>query len=257
MFYVPFAPRPAASPPWSSLTLEDQNEFFRIRSELHESQNTPQKDKRAILFPAELSLVLYFTERSPAGVEDRSIAVGAAFAGPFICVNTSQFKSFLGRCKSSVNGCFHQMGYVALRTKSKARECILSCLPSLAHDPSALRRWTVRCPSDDSPVCFFSRYINLALTPKISASDLCIDRKSPAEQSQINPLPIPITEPRVSFAPRQIDFDLYDLDLDDECITSVHEFATSVSMDYMAALEEADVTESLPRYEMHRSRSVW
>jgi hypothetical protein len=73
-------------------------------------------------------VVLKFLEYSESHREERCILAGIAFAGPFICVNTRLLKSFLGRCKSSINGGFQQMGYVAIKTKTKARGCVAAVL---------------------------------------------------------------------------------------------------------------------------------
>ena len=105
---------------WNTLTNEDRAEFIKLRTQLHQSQKTSVKDRRLVSFSNEMTAILAFLERTEAGHEQRSILAGVAFAGPFICVNTRQLKSFLGRCKSSINGSFQQLGYVAVRTKSKA-----------------------------------------------------------------------------------------------------------------------------------------
>jgi hypothetical protein len=98
----------------------------------------------------------------------------------FICVNTRQLKDFLGRCKSSINGSFQQLGYVAVPTKSKARTCVLSLLPGLVNEPNILRQWTVRGASGDSQLCFVSRFKPEPL-PEITPADLADDRPAAAK----------------------------------------------------------------------------
>jgi hypothetical protein len=80
-------------------------------------------------------------------------------------------KAFLGCCKSSINSSFMQMGYVALRTKSKARSCVLSCLHSLIDDVRNLRQWTVRCASNTTLFCINSSFASLD-RPEIFDTDL-------------------------------------------------------------------------------------
>ena len=123
-----------------------------------------------------MTTILQFLEQSESGREWRCILAGVAFAGPFICVNTRQLKNFLGRCKSSINGSFQQLGYVAVRTKSKAKSCVLSVIPSLANDPNLLRQWTVRCASDDAHFCFVSKFQPHPM-PTITPEDLNEERK--------------------------------------------------------------------------------
>lgn len=162
---------------WESLTAHDQMEFERLREYFHKNQKSANKDRRLVIFSKELLEILKFIEKSEYGREIRTILVGVCFAGQFIGVNTRQLKGFLGRCKSSINGSFQQLGYVAVKTKSKARSCILSILPSLEKDQNILRQWTVRCASDDSRFCFITT-LKLSNLPVISREDLNDESKS-------------------------------------------------------------------------------
>lgn len=161
---------------WNHLSQSDKAEFLKLRNQLHQSQKTSVKDRRLVSFSNEMTTILQFLEQSESGREWRCILAGVAFAGPFICVNTRQLKNFLGRCKSSINGSFQQLGYVAVRTKSKAKSCVLSVIPSLANDPNLLRQWTVRCASDDAHFCFVSKFQPYPM-PTITPEDLNEERK--------------------------------------------------------------------------------
>ena len=161
---------------WNNLSQNDKAEFLKLRNQLHQSQKTSVKDRRLVSFSNEMTTILQFLEQSETGRECRCILAGVAFAGPFICVNTRQLKNFLGRCKSSINGSFQQLGYVAVRTKSKAKSCVLSVIPSLASDPNLLRQWTVRCASDDAHYCFVSKFQPNPM-PTITPEDLNEERK--------------------------------------------------------------------------------
>ena len=162
---------------WERLPNEDRAEFLRLRNQLHSYQKPTGKDPRVVTFRKELLAVLKFIERDEAHREERSILTGIAFAGPFICVNTRLLKSFLGRCKSSINGGFQQMGYVAIRTKAKARSCIVTVMRSLTSDPALLRQWTVRGASPHADSCFVSSF-NVALLPDVTQADLNFMQRS-------------------------------------------------------------------------------
>jgi hypothetical protein len=164
---------------WGSLSQEDKTEFIKLRTRLHQNQKSSLKDRRLVSFSNEMLAILGFLERTESCREQRSILAGISFAGPFICVNTRQLKSFLGRCKSSINGSLQQLGYIAVRTKSKARACVLSVMPSLANERSLLRQWTVRGASDEARFCFISRFQPETL-PTIAPEDLNEERKPPA-----------------------------------------------------------------------------
>ena len=103
---------------WERLPNEDRAEFLRLRNQLHSYQKPTGKDPRVVTFRKELLAVLKFIERDEAHREERSILTGIAFAGPFICVNTRLLKSFLGRCKSSINGSLQMIGYTSPSSNS-------------------------------------------------------------------------------------------------------------------------------------------
>ena len=170
---------------WSQLTLEDKMEFLKLRTKLHETQKASMKDRRLVSFSNEMATILKFLERDERCREQRCVLSGVAFAGPYICVNTRQLKSFLGRCKSSINGSLQQLGYVAVRTKSKARACVLAVMPILANDPNLLRQWTVRGASSDALFCFVSRFQPDPL-PVILPEDLNEDKKITSTGSSNN-----------------------------------------------------------------------
>jgi hypothetical protein len=150
---------------------DDRKELLRLRAVFHQQQKNPVKDRRLVSFFNELQTVLEYTERSSSGFEERCIMAGVAFGGSFISVNTQQLKAFVGRCKSSINGSFQQLGFLALRTKAKARKCLLRCIPSMADQESLIRQWTVRWASETAAFCFISSFSCLKM-PGITREDL-------------------------------------------------------------------------------------
>lgn len=178
---------PAPASFWNILSQDDRNEYLRLRQSFHNGQKISSKDRRIVTFRKELNIVLQYLERSPENMEARCILIGVCFVGPLICVNTRQLKSFLSRCKSSINGSFQQLGYVALKTKAKARSCCVAVLPSLQNHQTVLRQWTVRVAGDDAPFCFVSSYSYVGL-PEITEEDLFDEKPKPirSNSSHIN-----------------------------------------------------------------------
>jgi hypothetical protein len=162
---------------WSRLTDEDKTEYLRLKLQFHQSQRSAGKDSRMSVFHHELHTAFTFIGRRSTGREERSIVCGVGFAGQFICVNTRQLKAFLGRCKSSINGGFLQMGYVAVSSKTKARKCLLAVLHSLVDDQTNLRQWTVRSVSDTALFCMASSFPD-SDKPVILEGDLTASRQS-------------------------------------------------------------------------------
>lgn len=169
---------------WNAISQEDRAEFIRLRTNFHHGQKISSKDRRIVTFRKELLIVLHYLERTQENMESRCVLTGVCFVGPIICVNTRQLKSFLSRCKSSINGSFQQLGYVALRTKAKARNCVVAALPSLQNQQNILRQWTVRVASNECQFCFLSSFSHVQL-PEINEDDLFDEKKpTPAPKQQ-------------------------------------------------------------------------
>ena len=169
---------------WSVLSQDDKDEFMRLRSTFQHGQKISSKDRRIVTFSKELNLLIRYLERSPENLEARCVLIGVCFVGPYVCVNTRQLKSYLCRCKSSINGSFQQLGYVALRTKAKARDCVTTALPSLQNNQNILRQWTVRYASEDIRVCFFMSFSHVNMPP-IEEDDLYDEKKARHPKSRV------------------------------------------------------------------------
>lgn len=261
---------------WSRLSKEDQVEFHTLCLHFHQSQKVPSKDRRLVSFSNELATILKYIEHSETNREIRTILCGVAFGGPFICVNTRQLKNFLGRCKSSINGSFQQLGYVALRTKSKARSCVLSIIPSLINDQNILRQWTVRCACDTAMFCFVTSIPNLHL-PEITDEDLNDDHHtrpvitssttftSSFEDPYRRVLPSEI--PSRSFSSNLTNFQITDASLEissDSSWNQPGDLTTSFSVDTFSSLKDGwedqsiddDWESSFENHSMKKSQST-
>jgi hypothetical protein len=79
------------------------------------------------------------------------------------------------------------MGYVAIKTKTKARACLVSVMRALTNDPALLRQWTVRGASISAEVCFVSSF-PVSLLPDIKQGDLNMERSSETFRPLYRPL---------------------------------------------------------------------
>jgi hypothetical protein len=163
---------------WNRLTSDDHSEYFRFRSEFRKAQRPIGESNRIVGFQKDLLTALSFIDRRHECAEERSVICGIAFAGPYMCVNMWQLKIFLGRCKSSINGSFMEIGYTALKAKSKAKSCILACLRILIDNTTNLRQWTVRCASCSARFCVYSSF-SVREPPEIDESEVTQIQKEP------------------------------------------------------------------------------
>jgi hypothetical protein len=156
---------------WSLLSQDDRSEYIRIRNNFHASEKISSKDRRSVTFRRELTIVIEFLERSTENLEARCIVAGICFADGIICVNTRQLKVLLRRCKSAINGAFQQLGYAAVRTRLKARKCVVGILHSLEEDQTIRKQWTIRVVTPHARFCFVSSFSAKGL-PEITEDDL-------------------------------------------------------------------------------------
>jgi hypothetical protein len=200
---------------WNLLSQDDRAEYVRLRNGFRHGQKISSKDRRVITFRQELTLVIQFLERTTDNLEARCTVTGVCFAGGVVCVNTRQLKTLLNRCKSSINGSFQQLGYVAVRTKSKARGCVVGVLPSLQKDPVLLKQWTARVVSPEASFCFVSSFSGAGL-PEITDADLIEERPPREQQPRVrfaptappHPQPQPPASAELAFRPKILDDDL-------------------------------------------------
>lgn len=160
---------------WNALSSEDQQTYLSMRNDFQKESKPSRKDRKTAIFKKEIQMIIDFIEHSPDGREARSIVSGIAIGGSFICVNTRQLKNFIARCKSSINVSFQDIGYIAVKTKAKAKSVVSTVIPSLTGNAGFLRQWTCRfCPT--LPL-FQSRFI-FPDFPPISDSDLYEDKRA-------------------------------------------------------------------------------
>lgn len=147
--------------PTDSLSRADAEEYRRLRDSFSASSS---HDRHQATFQQEIKNIIQFVERSKEDREERALAAGLIYTGTYFCVNTQQLKKLIGRCKSSINSGFQQMGFMSMKMKTRARSCLFSALPSLMNDTSSARQWTVRSyPS--SPALFAMKQGMVPMSP--------------------------------------------------------------------------------------------
>jgi hypothetical protein len=245
---------------WLELNDYDRHRYNELRLFFRQQQKDCLRERRTSPFPAEITSILAFTDQATPGRDSRCIVAGIACSGPYIAVNTQQFKHLVGRCKSSINGGFQQIGYDVVRNRAAARERITQIVPALRVE--SLRQWTVRCAGDDASVCFYS--------PSVLAEVATGERIVPIDDGIIPTAPEPpgrqviVAEPIRAVAPPK---PRPAFEFADEGESWFGEMQPSFSVGFLADLEKAfDLQfgrpgiEGLPPWngngEMQRSQSV-
>lgn len=160
---------------WERLTSSEQSHLCRLYSMFQQQSKVNTKDKKCYPFADDMQQVIDYIDSSSDRKEDRALCVGLCVTGLFICLNSRQIKAFFGKCKSALNGGFQQLGYIAIKNKSKSKTAVASCLPSLVTEQNNMRQWTARYLIDPSRACFILKFPPPDM-PAIFEEDLYDDR---------------------------------------------------------------------------------
>lgn len=164
---------------WEKLTLEEQLEYKRLHSHFSQSHCIASTDPQINSFSSMMTTVMHFNDFARERQEYRSLASGAAFAGPILCINPRVLSKFLGRTKSSILIGLEKMGYKSSSDLQKSKSCLIRVLPSLLNDQITMRQWVVFHVTEDSLFCFYPKYMM-----ETTIFDLMGSRPKPAVSTQ-------------------------------------------------------------------------
>lgn len=162
-------------------------DFEIVRNDLKILQNKEGRDS----FQKQLKILRDYLESDESQKENRSIQCGIFFYNQYICVNIGNLKNTLGKCKSTVNNSFQQMGYSSLKSKSSANMILYEAMPSLKNWGN-VKKWSVRSKSVPQKANNLSIEISKPLVMPTSKSEECLSIKSnfPVFYPQLSKSPI-------------------------------------------------------------------
>lgn len=171
---LPFDQQRELPEPTITLSRADAAEYCRLKESFVHSQNSGIRDRRGNSFKNEIETIIRYVDRRPEGRESRALATGLIRAGSFLCVNSQRLKSFVCRCKSSINNGFQQLGYESVKARNQANSCLASTLPSLSkNNPNLSRQWTVRTmETSKNPIAVIHSTSSARLKHEIPMTDL-------------------------------------------------------------------------------------
>jgi hypothetical protein len=222
---------------WTELSEHDRHQYNELRLFFRQQQKDCLRERRTSPFTGEIIAILAFTDQKTPGRDHRCIVSGIAGAGPFLAVNTQQFKHLVGRCKSSINSCFQQIGYDVVRNRAKARESIWSIIPELRTEPGSIRQWTVRFAGDQCHICFFSSYVPprlLVLVPEDFVDERILPILAEKKSHQIVTEMHQIVTETIRIPPPKVGFDFCFVESDDDLFG---EMQPSFSVGFLSEME--------------------
>lgn len=157
-----------------SLDGKDMEEYIKLKESLNYG-NRNKRGKGLHTFEEQLASIRSFVERGGDNSWKRSLVCGICWIDNDIGINIQQFKTLLGKCKSSINSCLLKLGYSKSRDNGGVNKFIVEKIPSLRSDPE-LRRWTIRIRSKGKPqACAVSDKGNSSQLVSTPAPSICTD----------------------------------------------------------------------------------
>jgi hypothetical protein len=133
----------------------EKSAYDLLQSDFDSHLHRYNRNHRTTNFRDELDQIRQFCEGPDAW--RRYLACGICWGLNFIATNTLQLRFLLGKSKSSINGCFAQMGFDICPSKDCDNTELFAKIPALKGRAHELRQWTIRKmtkpnSSDDVPV---------------------------------------------------------------------------------------------------------
>jgi hypothetical protein len=129
---------------WDRIDEEDQKQYILLRSELSSPAFSNQRGRSNSQFGAILNLIKAFVVRGTQTDLNRALVCGILWLPRNLAVNIHQLQILTSKCKSSLNGSLHNMGYGTIPTGLNSAGELIATYPWMKDNYAELRRWTVR-----------------------------------------------------------------------------------------------------------------
>lgn len=126
------------------LTDQDQETLKQLQSALSSTGSRNLRGKQLKTFSDMINIIQKFCIRGDAYDWRRCFVCGICWLNNGIAINNRRFGCLLGKCKSSINGSFQQLGYTTAPSRSESYDSIVEAIPILKNDMPSLREWTLR-----------------------------------------------------------------------------------------------------------------
>lgn len=161
----------------SLLPQDEKLQYIKMRETFQSEQVHPSHQSR---FREQIEQIFRWVDARSVQRQVRGLIAGLISCGAWICVNTRQLQKLLGRCKSSINHGFQQLGYCSMKSNTRSQECLLAALPCLVKDQWLSRQWTVRyCAqrrrpeAKPLPIPIIERPLSVPIECLMSVTDEC------------------------------------------------------------------------------------
>ena len=162
------------------LTPEDKILYSKLKESLSGRGTRNRRGKRLEAFSDMLIKVKDYSIRGDEDDWKRSLVCGVVWLNDSIAINTRQLRSLVEKCKSSINGSLHRMGYNPTAASGDQSTILIEKLPILKGNFSELRQWTVRhqMSSTPQPISNFNQVQNIppiSPSPQLNTDNIIFD----------------------------------------------------------------------------------
>ena len=118
--------------------------YNKLRSDLSSPNCRNRRNKRLETFSEMLNSIQSFAIRKDDDDWKRCLVCGVLWLTNGIAINTRQLRLLINKCKSSINGSLHRMGYSTVMCRGDTSNQLVEMIPLLKNNFPELRQWTVR-----------------------------------------------------------------------------------------------------------------
>jgi hypothetical protein len=172
---------------WDLLSDDDKLAYVRLRRYFSTGPSKHVRNSRIDTFEGMIESIRSFAERGDETDWCRFLVCGVCWMENAIAINTRQLRVLVSKCKSSINGCFQQMGYTTSMSHCESWKVLFRRIPLLKDSFAELRQWTIRYKSN---VSISSRIPDIDIPPVVNP--IGFEARGSAEAEGQNPTVCPL-----------------------------------------------------------------
>ncbi|OHT16868.1 hypothetical protein TRFO_41518 [Tritrichomonas foetus] len=178
------------------LSEEDKKQYYILRSSFATPVVKNRRKDTLKAFSNVIEAIKSYVVRNDDDDWKRGLVCGIIWIDNNLAVNTQQLKILLSKCKSSINGSFHKLGYGTIQIGADSSSELTNVVPILKNNFSELRKWTIRSK----------------LKNAISPTEIIKQMKERAVNYEVTPPPTLNDENNEDMAISVIDESIFDMD---------------------------------------------
>ena len=132
------------------LSASDKKEYFKLKNSFTSSSSRNRRGKRLETFAETLESIKSYAVREESDDWKRCLICGVCWLDNCLAINIRQLTILINKCKSSINGSLHKMGYFPT-SQTGLTNSLVEAIPILNGNFQELRQWTIRQLSAVTP----------------------------------------------------------------------------------------------------------